>query len=163
VAPGAASAAPEPGSRAALRARWEALADSMAGSAGDDDDDDEPTPLPAPLVIKPRRRQGEASDDGAASGIWKPGSDDIAPHREPNGGPRWILREPGRQTPPRTQTGDGEVVVAARTKSDELWSEPTSIPPLADSELRPRPGELRAAEPAAATNGEPARPAGAVA
>jgi hypothetical protein len=36
----------------------------------------------------------------------------------------------------RTQTGDGHVVVAARTSSDELWSEATSIAALADQESR---------------------------
>jgi hypothetical protein len=137
-------------SRAALRARWEALADSMADHAGDDDGD-EPTPQPPPRVIKPRRRQETADDsaaasasgiwkasggaDGAASGAWKPG--ELAPQREPT----LILREPEPPAapppvPPRTQTGDGQVVVAARTTSDELWSDPMSIPALVDQEPR---------------------------
>jgi hypothetical protein len=40
---------------------------------------------------------------------------------------------------PRTQTGDGEVVVAARTTSDELWSDPMSIPALVDPDPRTEP------------------------
>jgi hypothetical protein len=141
-----------PTTRAALRARWEALADSMADLPGDDDDD-EPPPLPPPLVIKPRRRHGEPTDEVPAPAAWKPGStDELAPQREPT----LILREPEppRIAPPlppvpppplapaespapavaRAPTADGEVVVAARTTSDELWSDPTSIPALGDPE-----------------------------
>jgi CheY-like chemotaxis protein len=148
-ASGAADAAEtgEPDTRAALRARWEALADSMADLPGEDDDD-EPLP-PPPLVIKPRRRQSEPTGEVLPAAAWKPGStDEIAPLREPT----LILREPEppRAMPPlppvppppatpespdpavaRTLTPDGEVVVAARTTSDELWSDPTSIPALA--------------------------------
>jgi hypothetical protein len=120
------------------------------------DDDDEPPPLPPPLVIKPRRRHGEPTDEVPAPAAWKPGStDEIAPQREPT----LILREPEppRITPPppplpppplapaespapavaRAPTGDGEVVVAARTTSDELWSDPMSIPALGDPEPGP--------------------------
>ncbi|HEX3478739.1 MAG TPA: DUF4388 domain-containing protein [Kofleriaceae bacterium] len=154
-----AAGATEPTTRAALRARWEALADSMADLPGDDDD--EPPPLPPPLVIKPRRRHGEPTDEVSVPPVWKPGStDEIAPLREPT----LILREPepSRGTPPlppvppppaplapaespapavaRAPTGDDEVVVAARTRSDELWSDPMSIPALAEPE--PGPGSM---------------------
>jgi CheY-like chemotaxis protein len=142
---GAEGHAPESTTRAALRARWEALADSMAELPGDADTD-EPAPPPPPLVIKPRRRHIEVVElaeeaDAVVDAIpvaWKPERiDDIAPPREPT----LILREPAPvQDPPepsRTRTGDGAVVVAARTSSQELWSEPMSIPALADRE----PGE----------------------
>jgi hypothetical protein len=46
-----------------------------------------------------------------------------------------ILREPP-PAPSRTTTGDGHVVVAARTSSDELWSDPVPIAELVDREPR---------------------------
>ena len=132
-----AAASEEVSTRAALRARWAALADSMADEPGDDDDD-EPAPLPPPLVIKPRRRQGELTEDSALI-AWKPGAgDEIGPPREPT----LILREappaPAPELPElsRTRTGENGVVVAARTSSQELWSDPMPIPALSDREPR---------------------------
>jgi Domain of unknown function (DUF4388) len=64
--------------RAAMRARWTALADSMS-----DVDDiieeedrivDEPEPLPPPIVIKPRRKTAPAMDAVSAPDAWKPGA-----------------------------------------------------------------------------------------
>ena len=48
--------------------------------------------------------------------------------------------EPEPEPPPdvsRTRSGDGGVVVAARTSSEELWSEPVAIAELVDREPRP--------------------------
>jgi hypothetical protein len=114
----------EPATRAALRARWEALADSMlSGSADEDDeDDDEPTPLPPPIVIKPRRRQSEPSDEAVGPSAWKPdGGDESAPLREPT----LILHEPPAAPPPssaaivaRTQTSDGQAILGRTQTSD---------------------------------------------
>lgn len=81
------------------------------------DEPGEPEALPTPVVIKPRRK---APDDTSSSGMWKPGTtDELPPVREPT----LILREPPPATS-RTETGDGHVVVAARTSSDEIWSDP---------------------------------------
>lgn len=102
------------------------------------DEGDEPAPLPAPVVIKPRRR---APDDPSSSGIWKPGTtDELPPVREPT----LILRDP--PAVPRTETGDGQLVVAARTSSEEIWSDPQPIAELVDR------------EPAADAPDEPAGP-----
>jgi len=113
---------------------------------------------PAPIVIKPRRRQTDAPlDELAPPAAWKPGTtDEIAPVREPT----LILRDPGPSPEPapapvsaRPRTGDGDVVVAARTSSDELWSEPVSIVELADGDLK------HAADvPAARSHDEPGAP-----
>jgi hypothetical protein len=56
--------------------------------------------------------------------------DAAAPPREPT----LILREPEPAVPveSRTRTGDGRVVVAARTSSHEFWSEPMPIAALSD-------------------------------
>jgi CheY-like chemotaxis protein len=115
-------------SRATLRARWEALADSLH-SAGDD----EPGAAPAPVVIQPRRRQLEGAReessaqgtiDDAAAPVWHPGTtSELAPAREPT----LILREPMLA---------GDVVVAARTSSEELWSDPVALAEVADREPR---------------------------
>ena len=95
-------------------------------------DVDDAAPVPPPVVIKPRRRSFEPAE-AAPTSAWKPGTtDEIAPIREPT----LILREP----PPavaRTWTGDDSVVVAARTSSEELWSEPMPIAALVDRDPRP--------------------------
>jgi hypothetical protein len=70
-------------------------------------------------------------------------ADAAAPPREPT----LILREPEPAVPieSRTRTGDGRVVVAARTSSHEFWSEPMPIAalsdrdPVPDLERRPTP------------------------
>jgi hypothetical protein len=118
--------------RAALRARWDALADAiyedsvdehiddaeLADLAGPSDAADTGDAAPTPIVIKPRRQK---SDSGAVT------AGDLAPPREPT----LIIRDPGPAVP-RTQTGDDQVVVAARTTSDELWSDARSIAPVAE-------------------------------
>ncbi|HEY0993281.1 MAG TPA: DUF4388 domain-containing protein [Kofleriaceae bacterium] len=61
--------------------------------------------------------------------------DAAAPPREPT----LILREPEPAVPveSRTRTGDGRVVVAARTSSHEFWSEPMPIAALSDRDPVP--------------------------
>jgi hypothetical protein len=82
-----------------------------------------PTPVGYPDSLEP----GELFD--AELG------DAAAPPREPT----LILREPEPAVPAesRTRTGDGRVVVAARTSSHEFWSEPMPIDALSDRELAP--------------------------
>jgi hypothetical protein len=103
--------------------------------------------LPPPLVIKPRRRHMDpgvevppiASELGAGESdesfditevLDTPPPEAVAPPREPT----LILREPEPAVPAeaRTRTGDGRVVVAARTSSHDVWSEPTPIAALSD-------------------------------
>ncbi len=117
--------------RAAQRARWEALADSLV----EDDDSptgilpptdrasavtaivspDEPAPLPPPLIIRPRRHTDPNAVAQAPVQSWKPGTTSLlepwvepeAPTREPT----LIIRdpEPGRDSMlsmPRTLTDD---------------------------------------------------------
>ncbi len=104
---------------------------------------DPATALPPPVLIKPRRRNLEPGDVGpTVSGLPGP-TDDQPPVREPT----LILREPEpAPAVARTSTGDGRVVVAARTSSDELWSEPMPIAELVDREPRPQ-ADDRAAAP----------------
>jgi CheY-like chemotaxis protein len=111
----------------------------------------EPAPLP-PLVIKPRRRLTDPAIEVAPStadappAASAPGTGDsfdrtevldtppppdaLAPPREPT----LILREsePAVPVESRTRTGDGRVVVAARTSSHDFWSEPMPIAALSD-------------------------------
>jgi hypothetical protein len=103
---------------------------------------DEPPPLP-PVLIKPRRRKTDAPLDELAPPAARKAdtTDAIAPIREPT----LIIRDPGPEpvpppAVPRTESGDGQVVVAARTSSDELWTEPTAMPALADRDARSEPG-----------------------
>jgi hypothetical protein len=77
---------------------------------------------------------------------WPPERDEPPPPREPT----LILREPDlapAPIEPRTRTGDARVVVAARTSSQEVWSDPQPIPALVerdpkDSEPPPARDEL---------------------
>ncbi len=107
--------------KAAMRARWEAIADSMVEWNADDSedvaDDDieelepepEPESLPPPIIIKPRRRTEPLDEVGAQ--MWQPGStseiarapmhdviaaDPVPPQREPT----LIIREPAPLAPP---------------------------------------------------------------
>jgi hypothetical protein len=82
-----------------------------------------PTPVGYPDPLEP----GELFDPEPA--------DAAAPPREPT----LILREPVPAMPSesRTRTGDGRVVVAARTSSHEFWSEPMPIAALSDREPVP--------------------------
>ena len=125
--------------RAAMRARWEALADSIGG---DDDEDegieeagDEAAPLPPPIQIHPRGDLDQVSPVQA----WRPGSTDV-PVREPTliiAGPDLVpapqvndvgfsranarSNTPSDKPPfdPRTRTLDMDPVpIRSRTKSD---------------------------------------------
>ena len=81
-----------PPDRAAMRARWEALADSIESE--DEADEEEPEPLPPPVVIQPKRvRDSDTALDVASS--WELlGSP--APAREQT----LILRDDPRSPPP---------------------------------------------------------------
>lgn len=126
--------------RAALRARWAALADSITDDDDDFDDfddddpdgedeheddyeaaldahrDDEPAPLPRPpradLAIAPPQ-------------AWRPGTTAELDAEPPVREPTLIISEP----PPtsRTRTGEGDVRLAERAQPDALWSEPREL------------------------------------
>ncbi|MDB4955067.1 MAG: response regulator receiver protein [Myxococcales bacterium] len=125
--------APTAATRAALRARWEALADSIGDAAEPDEIAPEPSeeaaPLPPPILIQPRRR---TNNDVEAGQHWRPGNTaeiredwtDTAPVREPT----LIIRDEA----PAPSESPAEPSVAARTKSDEQWSEPVPLSALAD-------------------------------
>ncbi len=138
------------GTRAALRARWEALADSIGGDDELEDDDDlaaEPAPLPPPLTIQPRKR----TQPGVPVAPWQPNTTDPirvepapipeAPTREPtliiaDVPPR--SREPSEppdNEPVRSRTTSDppkNVVMLERGEPDEHWSEPMALAELAD-------------------------------
>ncbi len=128
-----------------LRARWEALADSIAdeedeevtASRGIPDDDGAP-PLPSvPIRIQPRRGNDEA---------WRPGNtselaaDDVAP---PVREPTLIIRDepPAREPAPRESRPSDPPpsgVIVTERRDEERWSEPVSLDELDenDHELR---------------------------
>jgi len=141
--------------RAAMRARWEAIADSIGGDGDEDEDDasrdsgdlvednsDEAAPLPPAILIHPRARE---LDHVAPLQAWRPGSTDV-PSREPTliiAGPD-ITGPEAAPTRPRTQSDPPPVV--SRTKSDpppedldiaergadDHWSEPIPLAELID-------------------------------
>ncbi|MFT3691533.1 MAG: hypothetical protein QM831_00215 [Kofleriaceae bacterium] len=80
--------------RSALRARWEALADSISSDDADFPEEltGEPAPLPPPIQIAPARHE-----------MWQPGSTSV-PVREPT----LIIRGPDEQ--PAKKTGQIDVV-----------------------------------------------------
>ena len=127
--------------RAALRARWEALADSIGGEAvGADEivrERSEAVPLPPPIQIHPR---GEDAPIVPAH-AWQPGSTAV-PEREPTliiRGPDEVSASPDAEpTRPRVMT---ETIARSRTKSepppqyvdltergaDDRWSAPIAL------------------------------------
>ena len=111
--------------RAALRARWEALADSITDEDLDDADPTdagEAAPLPPPIVIQPRRTMGEDWQPGNTSELrddWDPGA--AAPSREPT-----LILPPHRDSKPSFPPPEIPSL-AARARID---SEPPM--PLAD-------------------------------
>jgi hypothetical protein len=121
---------PTASTRAALRARWEALADSIGGSDDDPDSDTsaEPAPLP-PIVIGPV--------DVAPPHAWQPGTTD-----ELSNGVRPIVERehtliisgPEPAAAPSWPTGDDDEdsVVVAERKADEHWSQPVPLAELLD-------------------------------
>ena len=177
AAPRTVSSVPAELTRAALRARWAALADAITDGSEDDAGAGEADPAPevaaadtnqgseagperraeavrpgaasrlhriagasssvdetaAPgsVVIQPRNRQTESPRDDAPAPPGGP--DELVPVREPT----LILRDPPAPAVARTVSEDGEVVVAARTSSDELWSEPVAMAELPERESRP--------------------------
>ena len=148
-ASGAVADGANPATRSALRARWEALADSILD--GDEppavalsgDADGEPDPLPPPILIKPRRHAIDVLLDEPPA-PWKTDAaigSDVLP--ELPAAPRAAaLSVPEAAAAPldpapRTRSTDRGLVVAARTSSDEVWSEPTPIAALSDRDPRP--------------------------
>ncbi|TMQ03141.1 MAG: DUF4388 domain-containing protein [Deltaproteobacteria bacterium] len=120
--------------RAALRARWEALADSMVGLLPDDDPDQPappPSSDPAPVVAPQREPTLILREPAAAAGAAAEPVPVAAPAPVPDTAP---ASAPDAVS--RTSTGDGHVVVAARTTSDERWSEPLAISALVDRDPR---------------------------
>ena len=91
--------------KAAMRARWDAIADSMVEWDGSDPDP-EPASLPPPIIIKPRRRT-EPLDE--------------VPQREPT----LII-------PPPLPSDEDSVVLAQRGEDDVGWSQPIPLIEYAD-------------------------------
>jgi hypothetical protein len=147
--------------RAAMRARWNSLADSIVDVTDDIIEEEariveEPEPLPPPIVIKPRRKTAPSMDAVAAPDTWKPGStaavDDKkawtesveAPTREPT----LILRDPDTlpPAPPNIPSRPSEEItvdrttlpVESRTSSQEVWSEPLPLAELVDRDTKPK-------------------------
>ncbi|HET9992267.1 MAG TPA: DUF4388 domain-containing protein [Kofleriaceae bacterium] len=136
--------------RAAMRARWEAIADSIGGDdeeedSGDDlveDNADEAAPLPPAILIHPRNRE---LDQVAPVQAWRPGSTDV-PSREPTliiagpdiTGPEAAPTRPrGPSDPPplraRTTTDPPpEDLDIAERGADDHWSEPIPLAELID-------------------------------
>ncbi|HEY1555527.1 MAG TPA: DUF4388 domain-containing protein [Kofleriaceae bacterium] len=132
--------------RAALRARWEAIADSIGEDEVAEDieiveQDQEPAPLPPPVVIHPRRRSPSAQTEPDL-----PRDDVTVPEPEPPPArePTLILNDPPPAPPPAAEP-------PAR------WSEPVLLAELADPEpsaaaledFDPLPADLIAPLPAA--------------
>jgi DNA-binding NarL/FixJ family response regulator len=149
--------------RAALRARWSALADSIVDVTDDiieeDERVDEPEPLPPPIVIKPRRKTAPVLDAVQEPDIWKPGNTaelaPVAPAHKPWSEPvEAPTREPTlilsdhEAAPPESQaeiTIDRGVVTAeSRTSSRDRWSEPLPLAELVDRDTKPRAAEAQA-------------------
>ncbi|MEO8549436.1 MAG: DUF4388 domain-containing protein, partial [Kofleriaceae bacterium] len=106
--------------RAAMRARWEALADSIGGDDLEGDDlvgepGDEAAPLPPPIQLHPR---GDL-DQAAPVQAWRPGSTDV-PVREPT----LIIAGPDIAPDPPQASDVGFSRADARTNS------PTDEPPF---------------------------------
>jgi CheY-like chemotaxis protein len=135
--------------RAAMRARWNTLADSIT----DDDDeiveDDileeevtaaEPEPLPPPITIRPRKKTAPTMDAVAEPDAWKPGSTE-PPVEAPTREPTLILRDhevtgPPPMPEPSVRSSDVTIergiVVTARTSTKDDWGEPLPLAELVD-------------------------------
>jgi len=142
--------------RAAMRARWEAIADSIGGDDLEEDDEppsrdsgdlvednvDEAAPLPPAIMIQPRNRE---LDQVAPVQAWRPGSTDV-PSREPTliiagpdiTGPEAAPTRPRAPSDPppvvsRTKSDQppGELDIAERG-ADDHWSEPIPLAELID-------------------------------
>jgi DNA-binding NarL/FixJ family response regulator len=138
--------------RAAQRARWEALADSLVHEEVEEPAEAEP--LPPPVIIRPRR-QGEAPPPA-----WRPSAtvngdtlEPWVPPDAPTREPTLILRDPVDAAPPpsdaelqvvtsrthtvepppsRTRTGDDHVNMAERGEPGAAWSDPMPLAELLD-------------------------------
>jgi DNA-binding response OmpR family regulator len=142
-----ADAAPPQVSRAALRARWEALADSIGGVDDDDDEaldeitEDRAAPLP-PIEIQPRKKGNTNPEFTPVPPVapWRPGTtselqdDEISP---PVREPTLILNDdaPARVTPPpelAPAMPTPSVAVTERSSHHERWSQPVLLSELID-------------------------------
>ena len=142
--------------RAALRARWSALADSIVDVTDDiieeDDRVEEPEPLPPPIVIKPRRKTAPAMDAVGAPEVWKPGNtaevEGEVTREKPWSEPEPPVREPtlilrDHEVAPPESSSDitmdrGIVTAESRTSSHDRWSEPLPLAELVDRDSKPR-------------------------
>jgi hypothetical protein len=138
--------------RAAMRARWEAIADSIGDDAVVDANDTngvdaaiveqtqsgEPEPLPPPILIHPRRDVESIAPPQA----WRPGTTDaVAPPREPT----LIIRDPGPEPPrPKPPSQPPQHATVTERGDDERWSAPIPLAELVDRTDR---GERDRGEP----------------
>ena len=139
--------------RAALRARWSALADSFVDVTDDiieEERADEPAPLPPPIVIKPRRKTAPTMDAVGDPDQWRPGSTSEVekpklwsepPVEAPTREPTLILREPeavGVGSNAEITLDRGVVTAESRTSTNERWSEPLPLAELIDRDSKPK-------------------------
>jgi hypothetical protein len=107
-------------------------------------DDDVPVREPTLIIRDPGPGAPNLGAGAPIIGAARPGAPNLgagAPIIGAAGPGASNLGDPGLESAPppavsRTQSNDGEVVIAARTSSDELWSEPTAMPALADRDSR---------------------------
>jgi DNA-binding NarL/FixJ family response regulator len=145
-APPAVNDAPTASTRAALRARWEAIADSINDAEELDDSMiesiDEPEPLPP--VVKARTPTEPGMGEPTPHQPWKPASTDPlaangwqeTPPEAPTREPTLILSDHGPPPPtpvpePSAPFADDSINVAAR-RQDERWSEPMPLAALVE-------------------------------
>ena len=137
AAPAAVDDAPTAGTRAALRARWEAIADSIQGEEDEAAKTqpptlgaEEPTPLPPPVVIQPRRRGNTTMNP------WRPGNTSELREEADIAAP---AREPTLIIPERPSEPPAELAVTARTSSKEDWSPALPLAAMVEDQPPPEP------------------------
>ncbi|HEY5924473.1 MAG TPA: DUF4388 domain-containing protein, partial [Kofleriaceae bacterium] len=125
--------------RAALRARWEALADSIGDDDLDEDVADEVTPLP-PIEIQPRKKGDTNPEFTPVPPVapWRPGTTSelreepeiSAPPREPT----LILSDaaPAQRVAPPPEVAPIPASSTVRNVEAERWSEPVLLSELID-------------------------------
>ena len=160
--------------RAALRARWTALADSIVDVTDDIIEEDrvvdEPEPLPPPIVIKPRRKTVPGMDAVSAPDAWKPGTTaglekseqpppaskpwipearavtiDHDPVEAPTREPTLILSDHEASPPEEVTLDRGVVTAESRTSTHDRWSEPLPLAELVDRDSSGDPTSSKAA------------------
>jgi len=139
----------EQATRAALRARWEALADSFTDTDEGDDLEvtEDRTPPLAPVEIQPRKR-GTTNPEftpvppvapwrPAASGELREEAEIAAPSREPtlilhDDPPHARVTPPPEAAPPMPSSSHPPVDVTERSAIAERWSQPVLLSELID-------------------------------